>query len=83
MASSPSDRIEWAVDRGGSPSGVRVLDLSRILVGPCLTMLPGDPDRAIPQATRAALRLSAAPVTYHLPPPALPNRAATPEVPAK
>ncbi|ART74278.1 carnitine dehydratase (plasmid) [Mycobacterium dioxanotrophicus] len=42
MTLSAGDRIGWAGDRVGSLSGVRVLDLSRILAGPYLTMLLGD-----------------------------------------
>lgn len=42
MTQSDTNRIDWVKEGHGSLSGVRVLDLSRILAGPYLTMLLGD-----------------------------------------
>ncbi len=42
MTPSDANRVDWVKEGQGSLSGVRVLDLSRILAGPYLTMLLGD-----------------------------------------
>ncbi|OBF30842.1 hypothetical protein A5724_22785 [Mycobacterium sp. ACS1612] len=75
---NPDDAVAAAALAASADSIHEALALAEQL-GLAPQLVVGEGDRAIPQVT-SPLKLSATPVTYRLPPPALPNRTATQEV---